>query len=315
VLAMVVAGGGVTPFLVPVNDGRSEIVDIADDISSCILQMLEGEHQSKHRPHTIELRAGPVADLMTERFARFDIKVLAGSSLSAVDELMSEVMTYVAPDFPRVGPFISRPGSWAAWGLSPERSGRLFAAAARLYRSDAWDGLPELSVLKVQRPGGAEYLCRLVGADDGRQFELGSLPGADAGVALDASVEDLVQAVNVTVPQLFLRFVHRDTRPPSMLRESDEAGWTVAEPAAYPDLVPVYTAAGGITVEQSEDLIAIAAALPDFVELHPVELTKRAFSGDGVRWVHPASGVSFQYHGGMRELGSVLGAQFRDFFP
>jgi hypothetical protein len=309
-LAVVVASGGVDPWIGDVMDAPAEISDVVN----CVANALKGMLDDGHFPKTIELRHRAIVDVMAGPFQALGVEVRVNPSLAAVDAVAAPVLAALPGGQSRTTPF-SRPGSWAAWKLSPDQCRRLFAAAARLYRSDVWDGMHDHSVFKAQRGKGPEWLCRLRGVDQPAGISIGALPGPDpAGdAASDLSLEEMLLQQFADLPaQINLSFVPRDVHPTSMLAEIDAAGWTVANSGAYPSLVPLYTPAGGITREQAEDLIAIMAGIPDFVELHPVELASRKARMDGATWTHPESGVTFAYHGGFEQFNRFVTEQLQN---
>jgi hypothetical protein len=68
------------------------------------------------------------------------------------------------------------------------------------------------------------------------------------------------------------------------------AGWEVAAPGAYPVLIAINTAGGGITRETAEDLTLLLRAIPEFVAHHRDLLDPDTAPASTV-WRSPATGV------------------------
>jgi hypothetical protein len=188
--------------------------------------------------------------------------------------------------------YVSYPETWAAWGLPPELVERLFAAAASFHRAAPWGELGNLDLLEAATLSGGSWSVSVLG--EGSE---------EYGLALYSEVEDLWEMAewdggegtpfdDLAGRVLQLGFEGGRGAPRALRREATAAGWEVAAADAYPRLMAVNTAAGGVRRRDAEDLLALLLAVPAFVAAHGPAVAERREVGD---WRDPATGVELTY--------------------
>lgn len=198
----------------------------------------------------VEVEAGCVHDLDEVAFSMFD------------------AFSRGAPG-PAWRSFPCRPDTWAAWDLPAALVARIFRSAAAFHRGAPWTVHANLDVLRAATPGGRTWTACILG-QGGQEYGLALYSEPEDFWELAASrgdpwerFDDLAGCV---VSLLFEpgRDLHRALR-----REVAAAGWEVAGPEAYPQMVTINTPAGGLLRAHAEDLAAILEAVPRFVAEHP----------------------------------------------
>ena len=193
------------------------------------------------------------------------------ADLPAVDAAIGSLhqhMGIAQDDGPR--PRISRPDTWAAWGLEREQLARFFAAAARYFQAAPWRLLMNEDVMRAKIRGGATWWAIAMGAarevfglviyaerEDIERIREGSL-GGDPDAAADA-----IRGATISIG-----FEPREEMSKRVREEIRREKWPIAGPNAYPMMLVLNTPGGGVSAQQMEDLIAVLTAVPAFVARH-----------------------------------------------
>lgn len=286
----------------------SEYDDIAALLESAIDAAIEASHVS---PTIVELRFKEIAAPLATRLQSRSISVRVAGSLpklaAALDSFERRVLGKKPASDRTAGIRASSAGTWRGWGLTDDRTARIFSAAAGYYRAAPWRYFTNDQVLRCQRPDGEGWDCVVLGA-----------AGIELGIGMYSRREDILDLLTATSPGnarprrpqavLSLTFGGAELLGRAAAREIRSAGWEVAEANAFPFLMAIETPAGGITSDRFEDIEAALLAIPRFVESH-----RAALAGDEVvrfplRWTDPESGTIVSYDGSDYEddLGESL---------
>ena len=240
--------------------------------------------------------------------------VRASHALAAADEARRSLMTFLAPTAPADSAHISRPRRWAGWGLPPDVVRRLHAAAAAFYRGAAWavlaDDEPLLTTGRLSSIAGPDAAT---GSLDSATAVVMGNAGVEFGLSLYANTSDLdalydrdeTQA-DAPPPESILRpegvvltltLGSMDDMDPAMRREVRAAGWEIAGPRAWPQLIVLGTPGGGVTAAQVEAMIARLEAIPRFVGAHRSVLHNDAPWPGPIRWHDQETGIDITFAG------------------
>lgn len=195
--------------------------------------------------------------------------------------------------------FPCRPDTWAAWDLPDALVARIFQAAAAFHRAAPWTVHANLDVLEATTPGGRTWTACILG-QGGQEYGLALYSDPEDFWSLTAAPSDpwerFDDLAGCVVSLLFEpgHELHRGLR-----REVAAAGWEVAAPEAYPQMVTLNTPAGGLLQAHAEDLAAILEAVPRFVAVHS-EAVERARPVEG--WRDEPTGVVLAFHAEARGL-------------
>lgn len=182
--------------------------------------------------------------------------------------------------------FASSPETWAGWDLPGELVAELFRAAAAFHRAAPWRELSDAEPLDAVVPGGGEWTVVVLG--QGRE-KYGLHLYSDAADYWAIHDGETIEQVDFRGWLIAISFDPGEAIPRAMRKEIARAGWEVAGPEAYPQLLTIDTPAGGVRRRQAEDLLALVRAVPAFVAAHPG--IGGSFAGVS-EWTDPATGVS-----------------------
>jgi len=155
--------------------------------------------------------------------------------------------------------------------------GRMFAAAARLYRAQPWKVIPPDAFVSVR--------CEQMGIDEGALCVVGQM-GESFGFSLMRTIEDAQAFVDaadahergedVTEMAAHWMFMFDDRRelPEELVREIVDERWEVAGPRAYPACVAVDAdlVSRGLTRSELDGITAVLTALAELVETEGEEV-------------------------------------------
>jgi hypothetical protein len=197
--------------------------------------------------------------------------------------------------------FLSRPETWAAWGLPEELVAVIFRHAAAFHRAAPWQKLANEDMLTASMPGGNRWTACVLGAG-----------GEEYGLNLYSEPDDLVAILDAWEPEaafremqgriISLTFDARADLPKAMRRELAGSGWEIAGPQAHPQLVTINSPAGGLRRQDADDLAALLAAIPRFVAaMPPVLSVEDAFAV----WRDEPTGIELTCHSVDIEAGEA----------
>lgn len=180
--------------------------------------------------------------------------------------------------------------------VPPETWGRLFAAAAALYRARPWDAIPSDAWIEVD--------CERLGITGGALTVVGQ-QGESYGFMLCRSVEDAALWLDAgmrrehgepaTFPNQFfmLGYNDRDEMDPEDIAEINRLRWELASDDAYPSLTVLDAAATG-RLPTSDEIEGITAIMEGLVAmLHDEPEIADAWHGDAMEWQADGGGVRF----------------------
>ena len=170
---------------------------------------------------------------------------------------------------------ISRPATWAAWGLEREQLARFFAAAERYFVAAPWEILMNEDVMRAKVRGGGTWWAMAMGAAREVYGLVMHAERADVErILMNSRSGDMDTAVGgILGATISLGFEPRADMPKQMREEIRREKWPVAGPEAYPMMFVLNTPGGGISARQMEDLIAVLTAVPAFVDRHAAGIT------------------------------------------
>jgi len=189
---------------------------------------------------------------------------------------------------------IKRPESWFGWGLDENQIARFFAAAAAYYRAAPWRFVTEDDIARVTILLGGAWSTSVMGHS-----------GDGAGLALYSNHVDLVDLIERDTPPpdlthvagsvISLAFNRFAELPDGMKNEIRTAGWEMADPLAYPDLLTIKSPSGGLTPRDMEDLIETLTAVREFVRKNQRVLSGRETLDSRISWSDATGGVSIVF--------------------
>ena len=257
----------------------ADAVGVAELLARAVLHIVTRDGGDAHPiPATIEVRHPDVAALLpgllatlpaTLRPAMPAPSVAAFDDLDQIDDAVASYEEQVAGRPPGAvhgqQPRMSRPRTWAEWGLPAPLIARFFAAAATYYRGAPWRRFINDDLLRVTVPRGAVWTATVMG--DARElFGLALYERLDDHLAIRAGPSPEEAFANVRGGVLSLSFGSRDDAEPATRIEVIRQRWEVASGNAWPDLFALNTLGGGIAEAWMEDLILVLRAIPRFAK-------------------------------------------------
>ncbi len=282
-IVLVMAGGQVI-FQDVLSRPSAEPVDMADELARGILEAVETTGLT---PVQVQVRHEEVAAMLADRLASGNMEVVATAVMQDIEHCADSMRTNFAggPDYT----VAVRPETWAGWGQSDEWVASLFSAAAEYQRSKPWAYIHNTQVIRTRVPGGGRWFCSVMGSALG-----------EAGLLFYSERSDLLRMIDTWDEALLKKALHGlsgravtliydegSNLPRPMYKEVMSAGWEVASPSAYPLLLTVNTAAGGITGRDARDLVLIIRAV---ARLTP-EKGKKFRRPRELEWRDPDTGV------------------------
>lgn len=199
------------------------------------------------------------------------------AALLAVDAAVDGLHAHMGGAAEHEGPLlrISRPTTWAAWGLEREQLARFFAAAERYFVAAPWEILMNEDVMRAKVRGGGTWWAMAMGAAREVYGLVMHAERADVErILMNSRSGDMDTAVGgILGATISLGFEPRADMPKQMREEIRREKWPVAGPEAYPMMFVLNTPGGGISARQMEDLIAVLTAVPAFVDRHAAGIT------------------------------------------
>lgn len=242
--------------------------------------MREPNPDEPHRPTQLEIFPGPVWDELRPHLDAIGVDCEEADELQLIDALLEDLKRFLAKDQP--------PGLLDMPGMTADRVGRFYQAAAGFYRRAPWRSLGYEEAIRVEtdRFNSGPWYAVVMGRS-----------GVTLGVALyddlkllrrmwtrPATDEDNARlSVSITVT-----FNPQEKIPMADLLAAREYGWQVADPEAYPQ---PFKKERGMTLRpplawELELLEACLRAIPDFIAAHrpgdttPHRTTVPTASGD-----------------------------------
>jgi hypothetical protein len=248
-----------------------------------------------HWPERVVVRHADVADALAPRLASRQTSVRAGEDPGLAVAAKSLLQHMIGES---MWPPPSSAELWRGWELADGLVGELFAAAARFYRSAPWTVAGNFQAPRAIMPSGRAWTCSILG-QGAEEYGL-VLYGDPIDLFERTAGPDLGIFEDVAGPILALTFERLTDLPRTAMREARSHRWEIAGPTAYPRLMTINTAGGGVSAANAQDLLLLLKAVPAWVEAHEPFLEEERESTvpmDAVRWTHEGTGVVFEYGG------------------
>jgi uncharacterized protein len=256
VAVLIVSGGGeiirLTPEFSPPADPAALAKLVAREVDAAV--------EAHGKPPSIW-----VADQPTQTALRRSSR-LKGTVLAI--RLSRPALDVVAADFAEqfgsasLGKSAAHANTWTGWGLPPELVGRLFQAAATLFRVAPWRRWNDSTPLMVHwpDPGELPWAVTVMGAAGIETGIVCFLDARDAGIfANDQGRGKPLEALKGTMVSLL--YNPRDQLPAAMRKEVLRQGWEVAAPEAYPMAMVFNAPTGGLAEPTATRLAVLLEAL------------------------------------------------------
>jgi hypothetical protein len=214
-------------------------------------------------PELIALRHTAFADTLGAELRQRDCEIRIDPRLRHLDTAARSLLERMVGN--SRWPPLAAPDTWGGWGLPDHLVADYFRAFARVWRAEPWEHIDETRAVFVRSEGHPEEVLSVLGAT-----------ASQRGVVLHAEFDDFDHLLSPHAEEnpladvsglvLFMGSGHRSDFPPAMQREVLKAGWEVAAPEAYPQLLPVNAPGGGITVDLLRRATSVLDALAALVE-------------------------------------------------
>jgi hypothetical protein len=275
-------------------------------VASQLAAALEAAMDATGRvPATVEVRYDVLATALRRTLATRRIKVRASFTLDLLDRAVADLDRHMGiPADAGLRTRISRPETWAGWGLDAGQIGRLFGACAAYYRAAPWEHIVNDDVIRAKVAGGSAWSASVMG-NAGELFGLAMYARAeDLDALLDGEPGEPAESMGrMRGAVLSLSFDHRDEVERRMRQEVRDSQWEVAGPSAWPGLLVMNTPGGGITAHQMEELIAVVRAIPRFAAKHEAVLAGSAVARFPLRWRDTENKVSLVFESSEELIG------------
>jgi hypothetical protein len=260
-----------------------------DELAALVMQVLEqAAEELDGWPTSIVVQYPQISERLRPLLALHELKVVSKRRLPMVDAMLPGFMASMGgPGL--VSPF-SHVSTWRAWGLPDEVIEQLLAAAAEYFRAAPWTVLMDEQILELEMPGEIPWwACVLGHADVTHGLALYADP-RDLEDLLEGKTEDVVTHARAAVCSL--TFLEKDEIPAPMRREIAKAGWPVASPRAYPQLIVYGTPGGGITRADARELALALRAIAHFTTELRDRLSNPGAMLEDIEWKDPTTGVT-----------------------
>lgn len=215
-----------------------------------------------HRPTQLEILPGPVWDELRPHLDAIGVDCTEADEMHLIDALIEDMKNFLAKDKP--------PGLLDMPGMTADRVGRFYQAAAEFYRRAPWKSLGYEVAIRVetdQFDSGPWYAVVM------------GQTGMTLGVALYDDLKLLRRLWTRPGPDednarrtvaLTMTFDPQEGIPPADLLAAREHGWEVADPEAYP---LAFKKERGMSMRpplawELTLLEACLRAIPDFIAAH-----------------------------------------------
>jgi hypothetical protein len=209
------------------------------------------------RPAELQVRAGGPWEALQPQLAELGIRLVAKAELDQLDHAFGSLEDHLA------GP--PAPGLLEVPGLTPQRVGAFFAAAADFYRAAPWKSLPTELAVRIEYPddpAGPRY--GVVMGQSGMTYGLALYN--DYTLLRRMWDEELSEAEQIAETEaLSVTYGDESELPEGDLEAARRHNWPVAGPQAFPT---VYVKEKGMTMRP-----------PDAAELGVLEACLRALPG------------------------------------
>ncbi|MDQ2668571.1 MAG: hypothetical protein M3Z05_21635 [Gemmatimonadota bacterium] len=250
-------------------------------------------------PSRVTVRHAEVARALASHMKPIGVThVDDANSLPYLDEFLEGLRSHATGISEPIGA-ISHPDMWAAWRIPREVLERLFNAAASFYIAAPWTAIGGDNPLEVTTPRGTTWFASVLG-QEGEAFGLSLFENLVDFDALYQAQNPLEAFAKQRHAVIALGFDPRAELPKSMRSELAKSGLSIAGPAAYPWLWTRNTVGGGISPDQTDDLIATLGAITSLVSGGDgAEALSAALSHAGrpFEWQDPLSGTVIQSDG------------------
>lgn len=274
---LLVAADGLIILADALNRPSPEVEPMAEVLASAIFA--SGEEVGR-LPERIVVREPEVAEALARQLGaragsgdpkRAAMPAVEAGYLPGLDEVAFALVEEATGHAGRCLP--SCPETWAGWDLPDETVAALFRLAAAYYRAAPWREATDFDAIEAVMPAGHAWTVVVLG-NGGEEFGLGlySVPGDYWAMFDEVETPEAFEDLEGRI--LSLTFDAGGEIPRAMRREVATAGWEVASAEAYPQIATVNSPAGGLRRRDREDLAALLAAVPRFVEVHAEELAE-----------------------------------------
>jgi len=245
VAVMIVSGAG-RPIAVELESGLPPSVE---GVASIVARHVDRAMERESCPQRIAVQEPAFASALRARPALERAVVTVAPRLPMITVVaaarMRDLLGRAGPP-----PGAAMSDTWMGWGLPKSLVAELFRSAAACYRAAPWERFADDDRIELTHPDGERWGLGVLGAA-GEEFGLSFfLEPADHERMLAAA--DPRQSIGeLSGTALTLTFSRREELRPAFRKEVMRHGWEVAGPSAYPRLLLVNTATGGITESQA----------------------------------------------------------------
>lgn len=290
--ALTVMAGEVVVFLDLLSRPPSESLEVAMELQRGMEGALEA---LGHYPQEVLVRHKSVGRELMPFLHRHGIGLQVNPFLDQVDDMTAHLLADA--DGPLVRSIASSPRTWGGWGLPNQTVAEVFQAAAAFFRAEPWTRLLAKHLTEIRIPGGRRWFAAVSGGPAAPPGCLLFEDVVDAALSHSArSFEDILEDTEGRHYSLLFR--RPDDLPRTMRKEIARKGWPVAAPAALPILTSFNTPGGGISLQDTEDLILTLRAVTHLVE----ETEPASTRGVPLAWTDPTTGA----HLLVRELQDLM---------
>jgi hypothetical protein len=290
--ALTVMAGEVVVFLDLLSRPPSEGLEVARELQRGMEGALEVLGQY---PEEVLVRHKSVGRELMPFLHRHGIGLQVNPFLDQVDDMTAHLLA--DGEGPLVRSIAASPRTWSGWGLPDTTVVEVFQAAAAFFRAEPWTRLLARHLTEIRIPGGRMWFAAVSGGPLAPPGCLLFQDVVDAALTHSArSFEDILEETEGRHYSLLFR--RPDDLPRTMRKEIARKGWPVAAPAALPILTSFNTPGGGISLQDTEDLILTLRAVTHLVEETELVSTR----GLPFAWADPATGA----HLLVRELRDLV---------
>jgi len=290
--ALTVMAGEVVVFLDLLSRPPSEGLEVAMELQRGMEGALEVLGQY---PQEVLVRHKSVGRELMPFLHRHEIGLQVNPFLDQVDDMTAHLLA--DQEGPLVRSIAASPRTWGGWGLPDTTVVEVFQAAAAFFRAEPWTRLLARHLTEIRIPSGRRWFAAVSGGPAAPPGCLLFEDVVDAALSHSArSFEDILEDTEGRHYSLLFR--SPDDLPRTMRKEIARKGWPVAAPAALPILTSFNTPGGGISLQDTEDLILTLRAITHLVEETEPASTRVV----PLAWTDPTTGA----HLLVRELQDLM---------
>ena len=279
--ALVVMAGEVVVFLDLLSRPPGESFELARELQRGMEEVFKvlGRY-----PEEVLVRHMSVGRELMPFLSRHGIGMEVNPFLDHVDDMTAHMLA--DGEGPLVRSVAASPLTWSGWGLPDTAVVEVFQTAAQFFMAEPWTRLQDRHLTEVRIPGGRSWFVAVTGGPPAPPGCLLFEEVVDAVLSHSApSFEDILEDTRGRHYSLLFRSPDDLSRP--MRKEIARRGLPVAAPAALPILTSINTPGGGISLQDTGDLILILRAITHLVAETELVSTR----GWPLAWTDPATGA------------------------